>query len=94
MMTTTDRFAVTEEYRSLHKYLRDRYADKVVLTFGQIEDLLGFVLPNAARVEQGWWANPDAHSTPSPQSQSWMQANRTAAARLLPQVVVFERTTV
>ena len=91
-MTTTNRFAVTEEYRSLHKYLRDRYADKVVLTFGQIEDLLGFMLPNAARVEQEWWANPDAHGTPSPQSQSWMQANRTAAARLLPQVVVFERT--
>ena len=91
-MTTTDRFAVTEEYRLLHKYLRDRYADKVVLTFGEIEDLLGFPLPNAARVEQGWWANPDGHSTPSPQSHCWIQANRTAAARLLPQVVVFERT--
>jgi len=90
---TTDRSAVAEAYRPLHKYLRDRYADKVVLTFGQIEDLLGFVLPNAARVEPGWWENPTAHSTPSPQSQSWMQANRTAAARLLPQVVVFERTT-
>ena len=91
-MTTTDRLAVTEEYRSLHKYLRDRYADKVVLTFAQIEDMLGFVLPNAARLEQGWWANPDADSTPSPQSQSWTRANRTATARLLPQVVVFDRT--
>ena len=91
-MTTTNRSTVTEEYRLLHKYLRDRYADKVVLTFAQIEDLLGFVLPNAARVEQGWWANPEGDSTPSPQSQCWMQANRTATARLLPQVVVFERT--
>ena len=35
-MTTTDRFAVTEEYRSLHKYRRDRYADKVTLTFAQV----------------------------------------------------------
>ena len=91
-MTTTDRLGVTEAYRPLHKYLRDRYADKVVLTFAQIEDLLGFVLPNAARLEQGWWANPDADSTPSPQSQSWTRANRTATARLLPQVVVFDRT--
>ena len=90
-MTTTNRLTVAEEYRSLHKYLRDRYADKVVLTFGQIEDLLGFVLPTAARVEQAWWGNPDAHSIPSPQSQSWMQASRTATARLLAQVVVFER---
>jgi len=83
---------MSQAYLSLHAYLANRYSSVVVLTFAQIEDLLGSVLPNAARVEQDWWENPAAHSTPSPQSQSWMQANRTAAARLLPQVVVFERT--
>ena len=29
---------------SLHKYLANRYADMVVLTFSQLEDLLGFAL--------------------------------------------------
>ena len=38
------------EYRLLYKYLRDRFSDRLVLTFGQIEDLLGFSLPVAARV--------------------------------------------
>ena len=79
------------EFRSLYKYLHDRYADTVVLTFTEMEDLLGFALPDVARVEQAWWANADPDS-PSPQSLSWMQADRTATPRLPAQVVVFERT--
>ena len=59
-------FAATSEYRSLHKYLYDRFADSVVLTFAEIEDLLGFALPDVARLEQGWWASadPDRSSIP------------------------------
>jgi hypothetical protein len=93
-MTTPDSqpIAVTSEYRSLHKYLHDRYADSVVLTFAEIEDLLGFTLPDAARVEPAWWADADPDSTPSPQSLSWTQANRTARPKLPAQIVVFERT--
>jgi hypothetical protein len=30
-----------------------------VLTFGQIEDLLGFALPAPARVQRDWWGNSD-----------------------------------
>ncbi len=33
------------EYKSLYEYLEHRYANTVVLTFAQIEDLLGFTLP-------------------------------------------------
>jgi hypothetical protein len=59
MTTQADMFAVTSEYRSLHKYLHDRYADCVVLTFAEIEDLLGFTLPDVARIDQAWWASGD-----------------------------------
>lgn len=86
-------FAVPAEYLALHKYLDGRYADTVVLTFGQIEDLLGFTLPAPARLQEEWWANADADSTPSPQCRSWTQASRTAKPNLLAQTVVFERTT-
>jgi hypothetical protein len=82
--------AVTAQYRSLYKYLHDRYADTVVLTFAEMEDLLGFTLPDVARVDHAWWANTDP-DTPSPQSLSWMQANRTATPRFPAHVVVFER---
>src|SRR6187399_3236244 len=69
---------VPAEYRSLHKYLDGRYADTVVLRFAEIEDLLGFALPDHARLQQDWWANADADGEPSTQSRSWIHAARSA----------------
>jgi hypothetical protein len=83
---------VPAEYRSLHKYLDERYANTVVLTFNEIEDLLGFALPALARLRLDWWANTDAGSTPA-HSCSWTRASRRATANLLAQTVVFERAT-
>lgn len=80
------------EYQRLYVYLRDRYANCVVLTFAQIEDLLGFVLPEPARREAEWWGLGDASSAPhSEQSASWTLASRTATVNLAAQRVVFER---
>jgi hypothetical protein len=84
-------FAVPSEYRPLHKYLDERFANTVVLTFSEIEDLLGSALPAPARLQQEWWANPDADHTPSAQSHTWTQASRTAKANLVAKTVVFER---
>jgi hypothetical protein len=82
---------VPAEYLSLHKYLDDRFANTVVLTFAEIEDLIGSTLPALARLQPEWWATSDADSTPSAQSRSWTQASRTATANLVSQTVVFER---
>lgn len=84
--------AVLAEYRPLHKYLVDRFADVVVLRFDEIEALLGFVLPPSARVEKEWWAAGDAAGTASAQSQAWTRADRTATPNLLARTVSFERT--
>jgi hypothetical protein len=83
--------AVPSEYRPLHKYLDERFANTVVLTFSEIEDLLGITLPSPARLQPEWWANPDADHIPSAQSHSWIQASRTAKANLVAKTVVFER---
>jgi hypothetical protein len=77
----------------LHKYLADRYANRVVLTFGEIEDLLGFSLPPLARVQLAWWDGGDFVSAPSTQSFAWTLAGRTATVNLPAQNVVFERDT-
>ena len=82
---------VPAEYLPLHKYLDSRFANTVVLTFAEIEDLLGFTLPALARLQHEWWANADADSAPSAQSRSWTQASRTAKPNLLAQTVAFER---
>jgi hypothetical protein len=83
---------VPAEYLPLHKYLEGRFADTVVLTLGQIEDLLGFTLPSLARFQREWWTTAQEDPNPSPQSLSWTEASRTATANLRAQTVVFERT--
>ena len=79
------------KYQLLYQYLEDRYANVVVLTFAQIEDLLGFTLPNVARVDHEWWANEASADRLSPHSRSWTLAKRTATPNLRAQTVVFER---
>jgi hypothetical protein len=68
---------VSGKYQLLHKYLEERFANTVVLTFAEIEDLIGSALPDQARSEPGWWT--DALSS------------RTARPNLLAQTVAFDR---
>ena len=79
------------KYLSLYKYLENRYANTVVLTFAEIEDLLGFTLPDLARLHQEWWTNAGPNTDRPSYSDSWMLASRTATPNLLAQTVVFER---
>jgi len=79
------------EYRLLCKHLRERFADRLVLTFGQIEDLLGFSLPGLARVEREWWDNRPSVADRPRHSDAWMLAGRTASVNLPAQYVTFER---
>jgi hypothetical protein len=89
--TKPQRFTVPAEYRPLHKYLLERFADTVVLRFAEIEALLGIALPAVARTDPGWWATVDDAGAPVTQSHAWTQANRTAVANLRAQSVMFER---
>ncbi len=78
------------EYRPLYKYLRDRFADRVVMTFREIEDILEFPLPERARRQGDWWGT-DQVSHQSAQANSWTLSGRTATVNLPAQSVVFER---
>jgi hypothetical protein len=75
----------------LHEYLANRYADRVVLTFSQIEDLLGSALPDTARVRHEWWTSTDGVADKSSCSNAWILAGRTARPNLLARTVAFER---
>ena len=81
------------EYQPLHKYLQDRFADRIVLTFGEIEDLVGFKLPDAARRQQDWWVSADPTAPRSAIADAWTLASRTAIINMGAQSVVFERET-
>jgi hypothetical protein len=71
--------------------LRDRFADRLVLTFSQIEDILGSSLPRVAWVEREWWEPNGSVSQRTTQSDAWTLAGRTATVNLLAQCVLFER---
>ncbi len=94
-----DRPAVTErrtavvsgKYALLHKYLDNRYADVIVLTFGQIEDVLGSALPQLARTYHAWWTTGETEVGGPPHADAWTKAGRTATPNLRAQTVTFER---
>jgi hypothetical protein len=74
----------------LFDYLEERYAQTVVLTFEQIEDLLGSGLPEPARRDGGWWLESEAGTTGGG-TRAWTLAGRTATPNLRAQTVTFER---
>lgn len=78
------------EYLALHKYLDDRYASTVVLTFQQIEALLGFTLPPIAKSDPAWWTAATA-ATDVRYQDAWKLADRTAAPNLPARIIVFQR---
>jgi hypothetical protein len=80
---------VPAAYLSLYTYLDRRYASVVVLTFEQLEALLGFALPTPACTERDWWT--DAGHT-NRLTEAWTGAGRTAMPNLSARTVTFERT--
>ena len=83
------RSRVPADYAALHKYLDDRYAQTVVLTFEQIEALNGHNLPAIARTDSVWWTAPPAVTMRH--SDAWTLAHRSAIPNLLALTVTFDR---
>ena len=74
---------------SLYTYLEHRFASIVVLTFEQMEALLGFALPARASTECDWWTGVAVGA--SRHSDAWVEAGRTATPNLGARTVAFER---
>jgi hypothetical protein len=81
---------VPAEYASLYTYLEHRYASTVVLTFEQMEALLGFALPASACTERDWWTGAAVHT--HRHSAAWVGAGRIATPNLSARTVTFERS--
>ena len=81
--------ALLGAYSPLYGYLEHRYAVTVVLSFFDIEALLGFPLPDAARSTDRWWTAPvlgsDRHA------EAWGAAHRIAKPNLPARTVAFDR---
>jgi hypothetical protein len=80
---------VPAAYMPLYTYLDRRYAARVVLTFEQIESLLGFAPPSPAFADAEWWT--DGQGATDRHSDAWTAARRSAAPQLSARIVAFER---
>jgi hypothetical protein len=80
---------VSGRYALLHTYLEHRFADTVFLTFAQIEDIIGFPLPEQALMQPEWWTG--ATTGGSHHSDAWTLAKRSAAPTLGARTVSFQR---
>ena len=78
-------------YLLLYNYLENRYANTVVLTFAQIEDLLGSALPAQAHSDQKWWTDAEVDVGDPRCSDCWLLAHRSAAPNLPARTVRFAR---
>ena len=55
-----------DSYDALRDYLSKQDATEFVLTFDEIEDILGFALPRASQ-RASWWEQERAPENPRPQ---------------------------
>lgn len=78
------------KYAPLFRFLMERQENRMEFTFREIEAILGFTLPESARLYRPWWANQGkaGHS----QCMAWSVAGwRTTAVDLEKEVLCFER---
>jgi hypothetical protein len=59
------------KYESLAKHLARSNAPELVMTFAQLEEILGAPLPASARTHRPWWANSARGHV---QSKGWLSA--------------------
>ncbi len=78
------------KYRPLFDYLRFNEQDKVLITFEEIEAILGKALPNSAKTTHAWWSN---RSKGGLQAESWMDAGyRVVDFDISGKYVVFQKS--
>jgi len=69
------------KYFGLYQALHASGQDRISLTFGEIEALLGRPLPVSARARRDWWGNRNGAS----QSAAWMEAGYHVDKLVLPE---------
>ncbi len=79
---------VSKKYRYLSDYLHNAGMASIKLSFSEIENILGFKLPNSAFAHRAFWANTTTHSI----ARSWMAVGfESTEVNLHNYYVVFEK---
>ena len=78
----------SKKYRRLTELLDESGSKTVTLTFKQIEEAIGFSLPDSAKEHRAFWANTTTHSI----ALSWLCVGyKTVDVNLNTETITFER---
>ena len=76
------------KYKALSEFLYESWEKRIVLTYEQLEDILGFALPASAHtLPQSYWANTEYHTY----AKSWLALGYKAKVKVASKSVMFER---
>ena len=76
------------KYKALSEFLYTNWATRIELSYEQLEDILGFKLPESAhKLPQSYWANTEYHTY----AKSWLKLGYKTRIDVENQKVVFER---
>lgn len=79
------------KYAPLYRFLKTQDRNEIPASFAEIEFVLGFELPDSARIHRPWWANQGENGGHS-HALSWQMAGwKTSQVDLAEEKLVFIR---
>jgi len=79
---------ITSKYRGLTEYLLKSNADRIVLSYPEIEKILGFTLPDSAHKHmRAYWSNSETHSY----ALSWLSIGYRTRVDMEKNCVIFNK---
>ena len=59
------------KYEPFTEFLRSQRAERIAMTFAEIERVIGFTLPRSASEHRAWWSNNPSNSV---MTKAWLEA--------------------
>jgi hypothetical protein len=84
-------WAMATKYDPLRLHLKRATTSSIVLTFAEIERVIGAGLPPTAAKRSEWWANETSPASRHVQCQAWRDAGFNAFPNLGARIVTFRR---
>ena len=76
------------KYKALSEFLYESWEKRIVLSYAELENILGFSLPTSAHnLPQSYWANTEYHTY----AKSWLKLGYKAKVDIENKQVCFER---
>ena len=80
---------ISDKYMPLAEYLYKSGERRITLSYGEIEDILGFKLPDTAyNFPQSYWANTKTHSY----ATAWMEVGYKTKCNVAEKLIIFEKS--